>query len=335
MINLSLLTSRSTRFFLIISLLLSLLTSSPPAFAAPSVVVAITQIVEHQALDDERAGILEALEKQGYIPGRNLKVIYENAQGNITTAAQIATKFASLRPDVVVAISTPSAQALAKALQGQEIPLVFSAVTDPVGAKLANAGYSPKTGITGVSDYVQAHPQLQLMQKIIPHLVTVGIIYNPGEVNSVTLVAELQKQANKMGLKLVLASAGKTCDIPGAVHSLIGKVQAIFIPNDNTAVAAMESIVRLGIEHQIPVFAGDVGSVKKGAIATIGYDRHSLGLKAGELVVRILKGAKPDQLPIAKDHPLQVTVNPVSAKKMGITVPSYLLKTAQQVGEGT
>lgn len=310
---------------------------SPPPFQAsetPSLpLVAITQIVQHGALDDEFKGIIAALEEAGYIDGKTIHLISQNAQGNIATAGLIATNFASRKPAVVVAISTPSAQALIKPLQDQHIPLVFTAVTDAREAKLITKLDERLEEVTGVSDALLPGPQLDLIQKVVPKVKTIGIIYNSGEINSTKAIAGLQEEATKRGLTLLLAVADKSSEVTPAINKIINKVDAIYVPNDNTAVASIESIVTLGKKFKVPIFAGDSGSVERGALASQAYQRITLGKEAGRLVVKILEGQKAGDLKIKTNHPLVLMLNLNSAEEMGITIPEDLKKEAKVVGE--
>lgn len=281
--------------------------------------VAITQIIEHKSLDEERKGLLEGLKEGGYVDGQNIEILFENAQGNIATATQIASKFQSLNPAVVVAISTPSAQAVVGALKQTQIPVVFSAVTNPVEAKLVSKHErGRKENVTGITDALQARPQVMLVKRIVPDAKTVGIIYNPGEQNSVTSVAEFIKEAKGHGLEVIESTASKTSDVAAAAQNLAGKVQAIYVPNDNTAVAAMKSIVSTCEKIKIPVFAGDVGSFDDGVVAVAAYDRFILGKKVADYVIRILKGADPKDIPVSDTHAVKMHVNLRAAKAMGL-----------------
>ncbi len=306
----------------------------PPS---PLPLVAISQIVQHVSLDEEREGIIEALKDAGYIDGRTVKIIYENAQGNMSTASLIASSFASRKPAVAIAISTPSAQTLLKPLMDQQVPLVFTAVTDPLEAKLVTSLEAPRPEpVTGVSDALMPGPQLDLIQKLIPSVKNIGVVYNSGETNSVKAVQQLKAEAANRGLTLVLAIADKSSDVIPATTKLIGdKVDAIYIPNDNTAVAAMESIVTLGKKYKMPVFAGDAGSVERGALAAYAYDRTALGRKTGDLAVKILKGEKAGDLTVETDHPLVLMVNLKSAQEMGVAIPDEIKSEAKNIGDRT
>ena len=296
-------------------------------------IIAITQIVEHPALDQEREGVIETLAKAGYIDGQTVKIVYQNAQGNIGTAAQITTQMISLKPKLVLALSTPSAQAALGPCLAQNIPLVFSTVTDPLGAKLVRDLHKRTEAVTGVSDNLPIESQIQLVQDFIPGLKTLGVIYNAGEVNSVKMVKAMQEEASKRGIQIIEAVAGKKSDVASAMNNLVGRVQAVYVPNDNTAVAAMNSIVQIGEKHKLPVFAGDTGSVKAGAVATRGYDRFLLGKKAGEIVLKILKGVSAGDIPVEVNHPLTLMINKEAAKKMGVILPQALLQLATVIGD--
>lgn len=298
----------------------------------PLPIVAITQIVQHNSLDEEYKGILSALKEAGYEDGNTIRIVFENAQGDLKTANLIANKFASLKPKVTIAISTPSAQSLLRVLKKDEIPLVFTAVTDPE-ATLGTPLDKRDEPITGISDALSPGPQLDLIQKLIPGVKKIGVIYNPGEPNSVKAVRELNVEASKRGLTLHEATADKSSDIMTAINGLIQKVQAIYIPNDNTAVSSIEAIVTVGKNAKVPIFAGDVGSVERGALAAQAYDRITLGREAGQLVVKILQGQKAGDLKIGRDHPLILMINPHSAQAMGVTIPKDLMDKAKIIGD--
>lgn len=301
------------------------------------VIVAISQIIEHDSLDEERKGIIKALIDAGYIEGKNLKIVYENAQGSMSTLAQIASKLVSLKPDVVVAISTPSAQSLAKLCKQYVIPLVFTAVTDPNGAKLT-VDDKQSFEITGVSDHIPPEKHFTLMKHITPQLKRVGIIYNAGEANSVSQVAEIKQEAKKQEVELVIAIAMRTGDVSAAAEKLVGaRVDCIYVPNDNTTVAAMESVVRAAIKgyvdesgerRSVPVVAGDSGSVRKGALATVGYRRDMLGYKAGKQVVQILQGEQASEIPIERGAEVVNMINVDTAEQMKLEISPAIMMGA-------
>lgn len=293
--------------------------------------VAVTQIVEHPALDAARKGIKDALADAGFKEGENLKWEYEVAQGNVAIAAQIARKFVGDQPDVMVGIATPSAQALASA--SRDIPIVFSAVTDPVGAKLIKNFEKPGGNVTGVSDLSPIDKHLELITRITPNAKRLGVLYNPGEANAVSLVEMVEKYAPDFGMTVVKSAAPTSKDVLTSARALVGKVDAIYVPTDNTIVSALESVIKVGIDAQIPVYAGDTNSVGRGAIAALGFNYYDVGRQTGEVVARILKGEAPGDIPASTVQKLELHVNPASAKKMGVTIPQAMIDEAKEVVE--
>jgi putative tryptophan/tyrosine transport system substrate-binding protein len=293
--------------------------------------VAVTAIVEHPALDAARDGIKEELAAAGYEQGRNLDFRFESAQGNPATAAQIARKFVGEAPDVIVPISTPSAQAVVGATS--DIPVVFTAVTDPVGAKLVTSLERPGGNVTGMSDLSPIGLHLDLIKEIAPDTSRLGVIYNPGEANSVTLLDLIRQEAPARGLEVVEAAAPRSADVLPAAQSLVGDVDAIYVPTDNTVVTALEAIVRVGTDNQLPVFAGDTDSVPRGAIAAIGFNYHDLGRQTGKIVVHVLEGTSPGDIPVEGVQITELYVNPGAARAMGVSIPQATLERAKLVVE--
>ncbi|MBV1790457.1 ABC transporter substrate-binding protein [Marinobacterium sp. D7] len=297
------------------------------AQAAP-VYVATTAIVEHPALDAVRDGIKQTLMENGYTE-QDLKFTYESAQGNPAVAAQIARKLVGDAPDVIVGISTPSAQSLVSATR--DIPVVFSAVTDPLSAKLVTNYEAPGANVTGLSDMTPVAQHLGLIREFLPNLKKLGVPYNPGEPNAVAIVALLKQEAEKMGLEIIEAPAPKSSDVMMATQKLIGEVEAIYCPTDNTILTALESVVKVGIDGKIPVFSGDTGSVERGAVAALGFNYHDIGRQTGAVVVRILKGEKAGDIPVRVAVGSDLYVNTSMAKRMGVEIPQSVLKRTTKV----
>jgi putative ABC transport system substrate-binding protein len=292
--------------------------------AVENVHVAIGQIVEHPALDTLREGVKEGLAQQGYVEGKNLTWTYENAQGNPTTAVQIGHKFVSLEPNVIVTLSTPMTQAITASTT--DIPIVFGAVSDPKAAKLAN-----HKNVTGLTDFVPPEQQLALLKEIVPHLKSIGVIYNSGEANSQKQVKDIKTLAEKQDLQVVEATVSKSSDVSSAAKTLIGKVHAILLPTDNTVISALESIVKIGVDNKIPVFGSDVDIVRRGAAGAYGVDWRISGLAIADIVASILKGKPVKDLPIQNPQNLMLAVNPEAAQDMGVIMPESLVKKADQV----
>lgn len=248
--------------------------------------ISILQVVEHPALNATREGLLEELKALGY---KDLRVDFQSAQGNTALAAQIAQKFASNHPDVIVAIGTTAAQAALTATKGLKIPVVFSSVTDPLSAKLVGSLEKPEGHVTGVSNFISVEPQFRLFKRLRPELKTLGIVYNPGEANSVELLKVMEQAAKEMRLNLVTATAAKTSEVMTATQSLCGKADAVFINNDNTALAAFKSVTKAAQGCGIPAFVSDVDLVDQGALAALGPNQKDLGRQTARMIDRILK----------------------------------------------
>jgi putative ABC transport system substrate-binding protein len=301
---------------------------SAPALAADKTVL-VTAIVEHPALDAVRDGVKDELKDEGFEAGKNLKWEYQSAQGNTGTAAQIARKFVGDKPDAIVAIATPSAQALVSATK--TIPIVYSGVTDPVAAQLVKDWKASGTNVTGVSDLLELEKQVDLIKRVVPNVKRVGMVYNPGEANSAVVVKAMKELLGKSGITLVEAAAPRTVDVGSAAKSLIGKVDVIYTNTDNNVVSAYEALVKVGNDAKIPLVASDTDSVKRGAIAALGVNYYDLGRQTGKVVARILKGEKPGDIASATSSKLELFVNTTAAQKQGVTLPADLIKSAKTV----
>ena len=293
--------------------------------------VAITAIVEHPALDAVRDGIKQGLADLGYAEGTDVTYAYESAQGNPATAAQIARQFAGDEPDVIVAISTPSAQTVAAATS--DIPVVFSAVTDPLAAQLVGSLEAPGGNITGVSDMAPIGDHLALIREITPDAGRLGVLYNPGEANSVSSLAAVKEEAAAMGIEVVEGPATKSADVQAAARSLVGKVDAIYVPTDNTIVSALESAVGVANEAKLPLYAADTDSVARGALAAVGFNYFDVGVQTSAIIDQVLKGSSPGTLPVVFATGTDLQVNKATADTIGVTLPQAVLDRASKVVE--
>ena len=296
--------------------------------AAQQKSVALTAITDHPSLEAVRDGVQEALAEAGYIEGQNLRWQYQSAQGNNSIAAQVARKFVGDRPDVIVAISTPSAQTMMAATKTVQIPVIFTAVTDPVASKLTSSWDASGTNITGVSDKLDLERQVDLILRIVPDAKRIGIVYNTAEVNSDSVVKSFQEIFAKRGLTLFTAAAPRTVDVGGAALSLVGKVDVFYATTDNNVVSAMEALIKVGQDAKIPVIASDPLSVERGAIAALGVDYKELGRQAGGIILRIFNGEKPGDIAPQTLENLQLYLNPKAAERQGTTLPEELIKEA-------
>ena len=298
---------------------------------AEDVTVAVTAIVEHPALDAVRDGVKEALSQAGYKEGENLTFLYESAQGNPGTAAQIARQFVGEEPTVIVPISTPSAQAVISSTR--DIPVVFTAVSDPVGAQLVKDMDKPGGNVTGISDMSPVADHVALIKEITPDAKSIGFIYNTAEANSVSTLAALKEEAAKAGLEVVESVATKSAEVQGAARALVGRADVIYIPTDNTIVSAFEAAVGVAEEAKLPLYAGDTDSVARGALAALGFNYFDVGRQTGDVVVRVLKGEAPGEIPVKVAAGTDLVINKSAAGKMGVTFSDAVLSRANEVIE--
>jgi putative ABC transport system substrate-binding protein len=298
---------------------------------ADDVTVAVTAIVEHPALDAARNGVRDALAAAGYKEGENLKFVFESAQGNPATAAQIARQFAGDEPNVIVPISTPSAQAVVSSTR--DIPVVFTAVSDPLGAQLVKNMDKPGGNVTGLSDMSPVGEHIALIKEILPNVKTIGYLYNSGEANSVSLLAALKAEADKAGITIVESAATKSAEVQGAARALVGRADAIYIPTDNTIISALEGAVAVAEESKLPLFTADTDSVSRGSIAALGFNYYDVGKQTGEIVVRVLKGENPGDIAVKTAAGSDLVINKAAAAKMGVTLPESVVSRANKVIE--
>ncbi len=295
--------------------------------------IGIMQIVDHPALNAARDGFIEALREEGFEEGKNISLDIQNAQGEITTASTIAEGFAADQVDLILAIATQAAEAAFNATK--EIPIVITAVTDPVSIGLADSLEHPGKNVTGTHDMNPIKEQLELLMEILPEVSTVGVIFNSGEDNSLIQVDILEEVAgNNFDLTIIKAPVTTTGEISAAAESLVGKVDAIYIPTDNTVVSAIASVIQVSEEHLIPIIPGEESCVREGALATLGIDYFKLGHQTGKMAAKILRGeAEPAVMPIEGQSEYRVIVNKITADKLNITLPQSLLERAGEIIE--
>jgi putative ABC transport system substrate-binding protein len=290
---------------------------SPCADAAEKPRVCILKIVDHKALDETARGIRDA------IGSADIRV--ESAQGNPSLALQISQKFVRQKTPAVVAIGTVAAQSFAKFAHAEQ-KLVYSSVTDP-----EKAGLTKNANIGGVSNFVPLEPQSDLFKRIQPRLKKLGILYNPGEANSVSIVEKLRKLCPTKGLQLVEQTATKSAEIPQAAATLAGKVDAIFISNDNTALGALPAVIRAANGRKIPVYVSDTDAVALGCLAALGPNQYQVGLQTGEMLKRIWTGEFSGPLPHETVSSVELFLNAQAAQFLGIPLDSDLLREAKEV----
>lgn len=290
--------------------------------------VGIVQLVEHSALDAANKGFVDGLAQKGFKEGQNIEFDRQNAQADQSNLQNIAHRFVNNKVDLVCAIATPAAQTMANV--SSDIPIVATAVTDYQAAKLAKSNEKPGGNVTGTTDMNPVGEQLELLVKIVPEIKTVGLIYCSSEVNSQLQAEMLKKAAEAKGINVKEATVSTVNDIQQAARSLVGEVQAIYVPTDNVLASAMPTLAIITQEAKLPVVCGEGGMVRAGGLATLGIDYYKLGVQTGEMAADILSGkAKPAEMPIQSQKDFTVIINKKYADAIGITIPEDILKNAQ------
>lgn len=289
--------------------------------------IGMTQIVQHPSLDEASKGFKDALTESGL----SVEFDEQNAQNNQSNSLTIANNFVGDKVDLIFANSTPSALSAKNATN--EIPIVFTSVTDPVVAKLVTSMDQPGENVTGTTD---SHPEaIANTVKFIAEEMgakTIGTVYNSGEANSAVQVENMKAEAEKLGLKVVEASVSTSAEVKKAAESLIGDVDVFYIITDNTVVSALESVAGVANDQDIPLFVGELDSVKRGGFAAYGFSYYDIGHEAGEKAVEILKdGKKAGDIPVTPPQNLKLVINETAAKEMGIEIKEEWKKEAEFV----
>lgn len=294
------------------------------------VTIGINQFVVHEALDASRQGFLDVLKENGYIEGENIEIDYKNAQGEQPTALTIAQDFTNSRKDLIFAIATPSAQASYNATK--EIPIVITAVTDPVDAGIAESFEASGTNVTGTSDGVPIGPQLDILKKVLPDAKTIGVIYNTSEANSIYQVNQLKAEAEKQGFTLKEVGITNLNDVNSVLPTALEGIDVLYTPTDNTVASAYAIIVKLATEKNVPVFCAEDAGVNVGGLISAGLDYYELGRETGLMAIEIIEGKNPSDLPISTMKNPVIVVNEDAASKLGIIIPEEILADAKLVG---
>lgn len=288
--------------------------------------IGVNQLVRHEALDASYQGFVDALKEAGYIDGENIKIDYQIAQNDQSTANTIATKLVNDGCDLILAIATPSAQAVANATK--DIPILVTAVTDPAGAGLVESNEKPGGNVSGTSDLTPVKKQIELITKFLPDAKKIAVLYCSSETNSKIQVEMAREAAEEFNFEVVEATVSNTNEIEQVVQSLVGKVDAIYTPTDNTIATGMATVAMVANSNGIPVFCGEEGMVNKGGLATYGIDYYKLGRLTGEQAVKIIKNeVTTADMPIEylPDDEYTLTINEEAAKQLGIEIPDDLL----------
>lgn len=299
-------------------------TSSKPAEGSDSASlkkIGIIQLVEHSALDQANKGFVDGLKEAGYEDGKNISIDYQNAQGEQANCITISQKFINDRIDLILAIATPAAQAVANLTK--DIPILVTAVTDPADSKLVADNKLPGGNVTGTSDLTPVKEQMDLLMRLIPSAKKIGFLYSSSEQNSKFQIDIAKSKADELGLLYVDATITNPNDIQQVVQSLVGKVDVIYVPTDNMVSAGMANVIAITEPAKIPVICGEAAMLSAGGLATYGIDYYELGKLTANQAVKILKGeAKPANMPIEYMQNPVLSINTNTAQKLGILIPS-------------
>jgi putative ABC transport system substrate-binding protein len=297
--------------------------------------IGISQIVTHPALDATRQGIIDGMTEAGYIEGEDVEYDYQCSEGDMSLVASIAQKFVTDKVDAIVSIATPDSQASVNAAKDTDIPVVFSAITDPVGAGLVTDWESHSDeNVTGVSDMISVADDVELIQQIVPGVQTLGTIYNAGESNSVFLTEKLVEACDAAGIDVIEETVSTSADILAAAQALVGEVDAIWIGTDNTVVSGLEAVIGVCEDNQIPLFASDDPSIERGCIAAWGFDYYDIGVQTGKMLAKVLEaGGDATDIEVEKGEIIFLSVNTAAAARMGVTIPQDLLDIAVTIYE--
>ncbi|GAA4368867.1 ABC transporter substrate-binding protein [Paeniglutamicibacter cryotolerans] len=293
--------------------------------------IGISTIVSHPDLDTLIQGIQDGLKQEGLTEGKDIKVEVQNAQGNIALATTIAQKFAADKVDVIVGVSTPSSLAAVKATENSSIPVIFTGVSaDPAAAGLAKPGNEPLGRlVTGVYTPDTTVDQLELFGQLSPDVKKLGFLFNPGEANSVQARTLVDAAAQTHGWSLVDATVTSSNDISAAMNSLVGRVDAVILPQDNTVLTGLPAILKIATENKLPVYSSDTSSVKEGTVATVATNTYEQGVQTAAMLAKILKGTSANDIAPEPAGKVATWVNTTAAENMGVTVPANILETAE------
>jgi putative tryptophan/tyrosine transport system substrate-binding protein len=293
--------------------------------------IGINQLMTNTGIDAVRDGFIFEMRKLGYEDGHNVKFLQENSQGDNTIAQSIVNKFISDNVDLIFAITTPTAQICANEVKGKNIPLVFGAVTDPISAGLVSSLEKPGGNITGTSDKWPISEQFKLLIKLVPNVKKIGVIYNPGEVNSEVTLKDVEKVCKDYNLNLIKVTVSNTSEVYAAAKSLVGRIDAFYISADNTVITAIDSVIKISENYKIPLMPGVSSGVEQGGFGTLGPDYFDVGVASAHIVDRIIKGEQPGNIPVGTANKYEYYFNLKSAKATGIIIPDSLLDKASKI----
>ncbi len=301
------------------------------ATAAPGaeqVSIGVIQFMQHASLDEAYQGFVDGLAEAGYKEGENLAVNFQNASGEVSNCQQICNLFANSDTDLVLAIATPAAQAAVNVFQETEIPVLFTAVTDAVGAGLVDSNEAPGKDVTGTLDMPVIADQIGVIKDVLPKAQKLAILYTSSEANSEIQADEAKAAAEALGMEVIIQTSSSSNDIPQVISSVVGAADAIYIPSDNAFASAMATVNAAAVENQIPVFCAVEAMIAEGGIATTAIDYYELGKQTAAQAARVLSGEKASEIAVETQKECALVVNETFAESVGVEVPAELVEKA-------
>ncbi len=304
----------------VLALGLAACSSGGAAGGGKNVKIGVIQLVAHPALDASYNGFVNGLAEAGYAEGKNLTLDFQNANGEISNCPTIASKLVNDKNDLILAIATPAAQAVAE--KTRDIPILVTAVTDPAGAALVETNEKPGTNVTGTSDLTPVKEQLLLLKELCPDVEKVGFLFSSSEANSLIQIGMAQEAADGLGLEYEEYTISSTNELQSVLQSMVGKVDAVYSPTDNLVATAVSTVSAFAIDNKLPFIAGEKALVDGGALASVSIDYYNLGVLTAKQAVEIIEGGKkPADMPIQYQTKFETVVNTETAKALGVAVP--------------
>ncbi len=293
--------------------------------------IGVIQFMQHASLDQNYEGFIAGLAEAGYVEGENLTINFQNASGEVANCQQICELFANSDTDLVFAIATPAAQSAVNVLQETEVPVLFSSVTDAVGAGLVDSNEAPGKNVTGTLDMPVIADQIAVIKDVLPEVQKLAILYTSSEANSEIQAEEAKAAAEALGMEVIIQTSSSSNDIPQVISSVVGSADAIYIPSDNAFASAMATVNSTAVDNQIPVFCAVEAMIQEGGIATTAIDYYELGKQTAVQAVRVLNGESASEIAVETQKECALVVNKTFAESVGVEIPAEVLENAVTV----
>ena len=296
-----------------------------------TVKIGVIQFMQHASLDEAYQGFVDGLAEAGYVVGENLEIDFQNASGEVSNCQQICDIFANTGIDLALAIATPAAQSAVNVFQETDIPVFFTAVTDAVGAGLVESNEAPGKNVTGTLDMPVIADQIAVIKDVLPDAQKIAILYTSSEPNSAIQADEAKLAAEALGMEVIIQTSSSSNDIPQVISSVVGSVDAIYIPSDNAFASAMATVNQTAVENQIPVFCAVEAMIAEGGIATTAIDYYELGKQTAAMAVRVLNGESASEIAVETQKECALVVNKTFAESVGVEIPAEIVEKAAVV----